>query len=184
MRPSGRTATALTEPSWNRITCSAASRASDQRIAVSSELPEIAILPSAVIASARTGPPWPRSCAWAGVTTATHIASASTARRFALLIRRHHAERADARAHLGVAQGRREGLHGGALPFRLDQQEIVVFRRERQELEAVHARHRLDRDAPVGAALRDRGRDRVVRLRLVGVAGRAFAAKQTIDQDP
>src|SRR5579871_6298817 len=175
MRPSGRIATALTEPSWNRITCSAASRASDQRITVSSKLPETAVLPSAVTASARTGPPWPRSCACAGISPAADTASASTTRRTSILIRRHHAERADARPHLRIAQRREKGLHGGALPFGFNQQEIVVFRRERQEREPVHARNRLDRDAPVGAALRHRGGDRIVRLRLVGVAGWALS---------
>ncbi len=65
MRPSLRMATALTAPSWKRSTCSAALRGSDQRIAEVSKLPEIACVPSGEIASARTGPPCPRSCAWA-----------------------------------------------------------------------------------------------------------------------
>ena len=42
-------------------------RSSDQRIAEVSKLPEMAWLPSGEIASARTGPPWPRNCAFAGV---------------------------------------------------------------------------------------------------------------------
>ena len=66
MRPSRRKITAFTAPSWKRSTCSAAFFASDQRIAEVSKLPEIASLPSGEIASARTGPPWPRNCACAG----------------------------------------------------------------------------------------------------------------------
>ena len=50
-----------------------------------------------------------------------------------------------------------------------------MLRRQRQKAEAVEFRHRLDGDAPVGAALRDRGGHRVVRLRLVGIAGRPRA---------
>jgi len=42
-------------------------RASDQRIAVESKLPEIALCPSGEIANARTGPPWPRNCAKAAL---------------------------------------------------------------------------------------------------------------------
>src|SRR5580704_3713184 len=162
MRPSARIATAFTEPSWKRITCSAASRASDQRITVSSKLPDTAVWPSAVTASARTGPPWPRSCACAG----PNAASTTARMHSVLVIGRNHAERRDARAHVGIAQRFQERLDGWALPFRLNQQEIVVFRGDREELEAVEPRHRLDRDAPVGASLRDRGSDRVVRFRL------------------
>jgi hypothetical protein len=40
-------------------------RVSDQRIAELSKLPEIAIVPSAEMLSARTGPPCPRNCACA-----------------------------------------------------------------------------------------------------------------------
>ena len=61
-----RNATALTAPSWNRSTFSAAPEASDQRMTVVSKLPEIAWLPSGEMAIALTGPPWPRSCAPAG----------------------------------------------------------------------------------------------------------------------
>ena len=42
---------------------------SDQRMAEVSKLPETAVVPSAEIASARTGPPWPRNCACAGCTS-------------------------------------------------------------------------------------------------------------------
>ena len=65
MRPSLSQATAFTALSWKRITCSATLRVSDQRIAEVSKLPETAWLPSGEIASARTGPPWPRNCACA-----------------------------------------------------------------------------------------------------------------------
>ncbi len=63
------------------------------------------------------------------------------------------------------------------------QQKIVILRRQRQEAEPVELRHRLDRHAPVGTTLCHRGGDRVVRARLVGIAGRPFAAEQLIDQD-
>ncbi len=70
-----------------------------------------------------------------------------------------------------------------------DHQEVVFLRRHRQERQVIHARHRLDRKAPVGAPLRDRGRDRVVRFRLVGIAGgpravRAFWSIRTRVPEP
>jgi hypothetical protein len=54
-------ATAFTAPSWKRSTCSAALRLSDHRIADVSKLPDMAFVPSGEIASAFTGPPWPRN---------------------------------------------------------------------------------------------------------------------------
>ena len=81
-----------------------------------------------------------------------------------------------------VAQRREERLHGRPLAAALDQQEIVVLGRDRQEAEPIEPRDRLDRDAPVGAALRHRGGDRVVRARLVAVAGRPRAGEQLVDQ--
>jgi len=74
-RPSLSSTTALTASAWKRSTCSAALRASDQRIAVESKLPVTAVCPSGEIASARTGPPWPRNCAKALVTPSRRIAS-------------------------------------------------------------------------------------------------------------
>src|SRR3954470_24167096 len=62
-RPSFSNTTALTASAWKRSTSSAALRASDQRIAVESKLPVTTVCPSGEIASARTGPPWPRNCA-------------------------------------------------------------------------------------------------------------------------
>src|SRR4051794_12788048 len=76
-RPSLNRTTALTASSWKRSTCSAALRASDQRIAVESKLPEIAVCPSDEIASARTGPPWPRNCAKADVIPSEESASSA-----------------------------------------------------------------------------------------------------------
>src|SRR5205085_10978187 len=69
-------------------------------------------------------------------------------------------ERTDFCAHRLVAQHRKERLDGRAGAAAFDQQEVVFLRRDRQEGEAVEARDRLDRDAPVGAALRHRGGDR------------------------
>src|SRR5438034_7418403 len=74
-RPSFSSTTALTASAWKRSTCSAALRASDQRIAVESKLPVTAVYPSGEIASARTGPPWPRNCAKAVVTSSGRTAS-------------------------------------------------------------------------------------------------------------
>src|SRR5256885_12450930 len=54
-RPSRSRTTALTASAWNRSTCSAALRVNDQRIAVESKLPEIALCPSDEIASAISG---------------------------------------------------------------------------------------------------------------------------------
>src|SRR6266446_2835239 len=72
-RPPLSSTTALTASAWKRSTCSAALRASDQRIAVESKLPVTAVCPSDEIASARTGPPWPRNCAKAVVTPSRSI---------------------------------------------------------------------------------------------------------------
>src|SRR5262249_4931869 len=176
MRPSRRNATAFTAPSWKRSTCSAAFFCSDQRIAEVSKLPEIACVPSGEIASARTGPPWPRSCACANGTdrstraTATRNRNIDTSRPDKSGIRGAHPERTDFLAHIWVAQGRKKRLHRGTLRALLHQQEIVVLRRHRQESEVVEPGDRLDGDAPVGAALRHRGGDRIVRARLVAVA--------------
>ena len=62
-----------------------------------------------------------------------------------------HAERANPRARSLVAQRGEKRLHRRPLAPALDQQEIVVLGRKRQEAKAVELRHRLDRDAPVGA---------------------------------
>src|SRR5258708_16119207 len=75
VRPSFSSTTALTASAWKRSTCSAASRASDQRIAVESKLPVTAVCPSDEIASARTGPPWPRNCAKAAVASSGRTVS-------------------------------------------------------------------------------------------------------------
>src|SRR5260221_5362352 len=74
-RPPLSNTTALTASAWNRSTCSAALRASDQRIAVESQLPVMAVCPSDEIASARTGPPWPRNCARAAVASSGRTVS-------------------------------------------------------------------------------------------------------------
>ena len=65
----------------------------------------------------------------------------------------------------------------------LDDEEIIMLRRDRQEVQGVELRHRRDRDAPVGAVLVDRGRDRIVRFRLIGVTRRTAARQQPVDED-
>ena len=62
------------------------------------------------------------------------------------------------------------------------QQEVVFLRSDRQKRESIHARDRLDRNAPVGAVLRDCGRDGIVRARLIGVTGRPRASEQTVHE--
>ena len=97
--------------------------------------------------------------------------------------RRFHAERADALARCFVPQYVQESLHGRPLAARFAEQKIVLLGRDGQKGKPVHPRHRLDGDAPIGAVLRDRCGDRVMRARLVGVAGRPRAAEQAVDQD-
>ena len=99
-----------------------------------------------------------------------------------LSFRRLHAERGDAGTGVGIAQRLEESAHRRPLAAALHQQEIVVLRRDRQKAEAVELGHRLDRQPPVGAPLRDHRRDRVMRLRLVGVTGRLLALEQSVDQ--
>ena len=100
-RPSGRIATAFTALSWKRITCSATLRSSDQRIAEVSKLPDSAVLPSAEIASARTGPPWPRNCACA---LPSASGANSNAAQIRLIIGGLHAERGDAFARVASSR--------------------------------------------------------------------------------
>ena len=149
------------------------------------------ILPSGEIASARTGPPWPRNCACAATAAATssderqeqcerepssqlYAGNQASAGRMpsARICARTPSSRSAARNACTAGRSRRLSTT----------QEIVFLRRDRQEPEPVEFRHRRDRDAPVGAALRHRGGDRVVRARLVRVAGRALAAEQLVDQ--
>ena len=115
MRPSGANATAFTALSWKRSTCSAVLRVSDQRMADESKLPEIAVVPSGEIASARTGPPWPRNWACAG--RANKIKARANAN---LVISRLHPERPDPLAGPLVAQRREKGLHGRTVAAALD----------------------------------------------------------------
>ena len=58
-----------------------------------------------------------------------------------------------------------------------------MLRRHRQEAEAIELRHRFDREAPIGTALRDRSGDRIVRFRLIGVSRRPRTIEQLVDQD-
>src|SRR5262249_35266985 len=150
-------ATALTAPSWKRSTSAAALRASDQRITAVSKLPETADAPSGEIASARTGPPWPRNCACAETpastvpkTSAKTSATANGARLILIRqcrrcdwvswLRRTHAKRANLGARRFVTQGGEEGLHGRAPAAAFDQQEIVVLGCDREEAEPVELR--------------------------------------------
>src|SRR5215203_5962006 len=108
-----------------------------------SKLPDTAVVPSAEIASARTGPPWPRNCACAGPTS-----SNTTNANEILVIGRLHTQRRDPVLCLAIAECCEKRLDRGSLAPALHQQEVVVLGRERQESEPVHPRHRLDGDAP------------------------------------
>src|SRR3972149_9350134 len=130
-------------------------RSSDQRIAEVSKLPDSARLPSGEIASARTGPPWPRNCACAtssATPSASGNSSSNVQRR--LVIGWLHAERGYTVANDAIVQNVEEGTHRRPRTPALDQQKIVMFRRHRQEAEAVKLRHRLGGAAPGGAAPR------------------------------
>ena len=93
-------------------------------------------------------------------------------------VSRRHAERANPRARRLVAQRREKRLRPPAARAR----SRPAGNRNAPARPAGSRDHRVgdrrDRDAPVGAALRDRGGDGVVRVRLVGVAGRPRAIEQ------
>ena len=94
-----------------------------------------------------------------------------------------HAKRADFRTRGFITQRGKEGLHRPPLSAVFDQEEVIVLRRHRQEAKPIELRDWSDRDAPIGAALRDRGGDGVVRARLIAVARGPCAAKDLIDQN-
>ena len=52
-----------------------------------------------------------------------------------------------------------ECLRGRPVAATLDQEEIIMLGRQRQEAEPIERGHRVDGDAPIGAALRDGGGD-------------------------
>src|SRR6185437_2663766 len=175
IRPSLRYATALTAPSWNRRTCSATLRVSDQRIAEVSKLPEIACDPSGETARARTGPPWPRNWANAALNASgtnsrpmlklliacSIVVSDTTAAR-RNLAGGFHSEFAYTSADGLFAQRGEKRLQGRPLAPALHDQEIIMFGRNRQKPESVKSRDRFDGKAPVRSSLRDRSGNRIV----------------------
>ena len=64
-----------------------------------------------------------------------------------------------------------------------DQEKIIVLGRDRKKFETVQPGHRFDRDPPIGAALRHRRGDRIMRLGLIGVARWLRPCEQFVDQD-
>jgi hypothetical protein len=54
---------------------------------------------------------------------------------------------------------------------------------DREKIESVQPRHGRNGNPPVGATLRDRGGDRVMGLRLVGIAARPATGEQRVNQD-
>src|SRR3954447_18060044 len=96
---------------------------------------------------------------------------------------RLHAEGTDAGADLLVRQRSEERRDSYALAAAFDDEEIVGLGRERQERQPVETCDRLDGDAPIGTALRNRGGHGVVRARLVAVTGRPRPAEQLVDED-
>jgi hypothetical protein len=68
------------------------------------------------------------------------------------------------------------------LATRLNQEKVIVLRRDWQKGQPVKARNRLNGDTPIGATLRDGGRYRIVRARLIGVADRLGTAEKAVDE--
>src|SRR6516165_3224450 len=101
---------------------------------------------------------------------------------YGLLGSRFHAKRADAVAGRLVPQHLDKSLDCRPPTTRLDHQEIVLLRRDRQKTETVEIGDWRDSDAPIGAALGDRSGHGVVRARLIGVTGRLGAAQKAIDK--
>src|SRR5581483_5297897 len=105
------------------------------------------------MARARTGPPWPRNCACAGSDAGSKNRtekSVQVAKRMRpalalnLAVTGAHPERPNALARLFVAQRVKERPDSRTAAPLLPQQEIVVFRRERNEAQTIKIRHRLD----------------------------------------
>src|SRR5260370_17063650 len=74
-------------------------------------------------------------------------------------------------------------LHRGTLLARRHQREIIMLFRHRNEAQPRSLPARRNGHAPVGAMLRHRGCDRVVRARLIPVTVRARVCEQPVDQD-
>src|SRR6478735_5192879 len=75
-----------------------------------------------------------------------------------------------------------EGNDGRPLPPRLRNDEVEMLLRERNESEAVAIGYGGDRHTPIGASLRDRGSDGIVRARLIPIARRFHAFEQLVDK--
>src|SRR5260221_9382246 len=144
MRPSRRKTPALTGRSGKRGTCPAGFLGSDQRMAEVSKLPESACVPSGEMASARTGPPWPRNCACA-VADATS-SSASTTKTWAIVaalaensgIGRTHSQGADFFAHRLLAERGEKGAHRRPLASVFHRVKILVHRCVPGKVKPVH----------------------------------------------
>ena len=180
-RPSASIATALTAPSWKRSTCSAAvggQRPADRRgieaagdapgaVARNADRPHRPAMPAQLGVRAG-GAQHRRQQGSEGPKNRTSICDGLARDRPPLEVKsgigKAHAERLDARARAGVGERREERLHRLARPAARHHEKVIVLGRERQEAETVDARDRLDRDAPIGAALRDRGGDRICEL--------------------
>src|SRR5262245_10484007 len=66
-----------------------------------------------------------------------------------------HADGAHTRAHALVAHGGKKCFYPRPLAPTVGDKKIIMLRRDGQKTETVKLGHRLDSDAPVGAALRD-----------------------------
>ena len=64
-----------------------------------------------------------------------------------------------------------------------DQRKIIVLFGKRNKAQLRRMRDRRDGHAPIGATLRHRGCDRIMRARLVPVTLGAFIAEHAVDQD-
>src|SRR5262249_47519271 len=173
VRPARRKSAAVTAPSLERTTCAAVFLDSDQRITDVSKLPETACVPSGEIASARTGPPWPRNCACATVGASNRSATRERTRSVIAELETSsgitwlHAQGTDFRAHRLIPQRGQKGPDGRALTAAFDQEKVVVFRRDGEKGEPVELHNRLNGDSPVPPALRPPGGNPLIPPRLI-----------------
>lgn len=93
---------------------------------------------------------------------------------------RLHAECAYTSTHTLITQSGEKHLYPRPLAPAVNDKKIIVFRRNGQKAETVKLRHRFDGEPPIGTALCNRGCDRIVRFRLIGVPGRPRTTEQFI----
>src|SRR5262245_42886486 len=93
-----------------------------------------------------------------------------------------HAKSAETIAGRGIVQQGDECVDTRPIDASLRRDEVVLLVLDWNESQTCAARDRVERHAPVGAMLHDRGGDGVVIARLHRVARRLLATEQPIDQ--